>query len=208
MGADVRDHSRGAADGRIDPPGQAVLSPEGSVQPHPLLGILGGDGVDLSQHPVSDHLFGLLQNGVVGITVRHAEQKIFFLGQGLQLLRLPASEGDGFVADNVEAVGNDVLDNLVVGVVGGGHHYKVQPVLPGALGFLLQHGVVVGIDAAGLHPPFLSGLQIFIPVAGETARLQFGQVVELGPDAVDISDQGAVPAPDHCELQLFHRETS
>ena len=187
---------------------QAVLSPEGSVQPHPLLGILGGDGVDLSQHPVSDHLFGLLQNGVVGITVRHAEQKIFFLGQGLQLLRLPAGEGDGFVADNVEAVGNDVLDNLVVGVVGGGHHYKVQPVLPGALGFLLQHGVVVGIDAAGLHPPFLSGLQIFIPVAGETARLQFGQVVELGPDAVDISDQGAVPAPDHCELQLFHRETS
>lgn len=154
MGADVRDHSRGAADGRIDPPGQAVLSPEGSVQPHPLLGILGGDGVDLSQHPVSDHLFGLLQNGVVGITVRHAEQKIFFLGQGLQLLRLPAGEGDGFVADNVEAVGNDVLDDLVVGVVGGGHHHKVQPVLPGALGFLLQHGVVVGIDAAGLHPHF------------------------------------------------------
>ena len=204
----IRDSSRGAADGRIDPPGQAVLSPEGSVQPHPLLGILGGDGVDLSQHPVSDHLFGLLQNGVVGITVRHAEQKIFFLGQGLQLLRLPAGEGDGFVADNVEAVGNDVLDDLVVGVVGGGHHHKVQPVLPGALGFLLQHGVVVGIDAAGLHPPFLAGLQIFIPVAGETARLQFGQVVELGPDAVDISDQGAVPAPDHCELQLFHRETS
>lgn len=124
MGADVRDHSRGAADGRIDPPGQAVLSPEGSVQPHPFLGILGGDGVDLSQHPVSDHLFGLLQNGVVGITVRHAEQKIFFLGQGLQLLRLPAGEGDGFVADNVEAVGNDVLDDLVVGVVGGGHHTK------------------------------------------------------------------------------------
>lgn len=182
-------------------PRRAVFSPT-------LLGILGGDGVDLSQHPVSDHLFGLLQNGVVGITVRHAEQKIFFLGQGLQLLRLPAGEGDGFVADNVEAVGNDVLDDLVVGVVGGGHHHKVQPVLPGALGFLLQHGVVVGIDAAGLHPPFLAGLQIFIPVAGETARLQFGQVVELGPDAVDISDQGAVPAPDHCELQLFHRETS
>ena len=59
-----------------------------------------------------------------------------------------------------------LADQRAMEIVGGGHHHKVQPVLPGALGFLLQHGVVVGIDAAGLHPPFLSGLQIFIPVAG------------------------------------------
>ena len=129
--------------------------PEGSVQPHPFLGILGGDGVDLSQHPVSDHLFGLLQNGVVGITVRHAEQKIFFLGQGLQLLRLPAGEGDGFVADNVEAVGNDVLDDLVVGVVGGGHHHK-SPAGPPRCAWLPPPAWCGSRDRCGRAPPPIS----------------------------------------------------
>ena len=203
MGADVAHtvgdtgHRRiGAPDGQLS----GALAGDAQLIDEPLLDILRIDGGDLADLALGDHLAGHLHHGVAGIGIGDAENQVFLLGQGHQLLRLLHSEAQRLFAHHMDPVLQEALGHGVVGVVRGGDADEIDTV--GTLALRLGHGLIAGVHAAHVQGVGLAGLTVLLRIGGEAARHQLCAGVKGDGFAMHLADKGVHVATDHAVTDL------
>ena len=139
VSADVSHYEGGATGFGVEAPREGTVGRVGIVFiGFATLDIFDLDEADGAKLSVGDHGFGLTDEGVAGVVVGEAEDEAGFLNFLVQFLGVFEGVGEGFVADDVEAVFEGGEGVGIVGVVGGHDGDDVGSV--GTVGFCLEHG--------------------------------------------------------------------
>ena len=154
------------------------------------------DDTDLAQVAVLDHLAGLLDHLVSGVAVGNADNAVLCLCKSDQFLSLCIGEADGLLADYVEAGFQSCLCDGVVCAVGSSNGDCLDAVF--ALGFLCEHGLIIGIAAIGIYAQFLAESDASLGIDVKCACDKLEVVVALCGRTMDVADLAALAAADHC----------
>ena len=131
-----------------------------------------------------------------GVAVCDTDNAVLCLCKSNQLFSLCIGKADGLLADYVEACFQSSLCDGVVCTVGSSNGDCLDAVF--ALGFLCEHGLIIGIAAVGIDAQFLAESDAALGIDVKCACDKLEVVVALCGRAVNVADLAALADAYHC----------